>query len=70
LKQYCKDCDISKYCENDPAECPLAKEYKQIADFEKAKEQIKTELGKSVVKMLACFERAMQRINKRLKGGD
>lgn len=69
MKEYCKDCDVQTYCDRNPDGCPIAKEYKQIADFEQAKTNLKNELIKSFKKMLDCFEREMKHIKKRLKGG-
>lgn len=68
MEQYCECCDIKGYCDKIPDDCPLAKEYKQIEEFENAKEQLKNELIKSFEKYFNWFEDKIKSINRRLKG--
>lgn len=70
MKQYCASCNIKEYCDTSPADCPLAKEYKQIADFEEAKARLKKELIKSFEKYFSRFEEQTSHIKNKLKGGD
>ena len=62
IEKYCNECNVKGYCNKIPADCPIAKEYKQIADFEKAKAELKEELSKPFIKFLDWFENKLQRI--------
>lgn len=62
MKQYCIDCNIKGYCDRNPAECPLAKEIKARADFEKAKAAMKTAVEKSFIKFFGQLGYKPQRI--------
>jgi hypothetical protein len=64
IEKYCNECDIKGYCDKTPTDCPIAKEYKRIADFEKAKAELKSELSKPVIKFLDWLENKLQRIEK------
>lgn len=64
IEKYCNECDIKGYCDKNPADCLIAKEYKRIADFEKAKVELKVELSKPFIKSLVWLENKLQRIEK------
>ena len=38
MNKFC--CELKHFCENNPEQCPIAKENKDIADFEKAKQDL------------------------------
>jgi hypothetical protein len=71
--EYCVGCDCLKmagnYCGcyigyNTPAMCPIAKRNKQIADFERAKAELKAEIEKPFIKFFDWLENKLQRIEK------
>jgi hypothetical protein len=62
IEKCCNECDVKGYCNNIPADCLIAKEYKQIADFEKAKADIKTAVEKSFIKFFGQLGYNPQRI--------
>lgn len=51
IEKYCDECVIKGYCDKIPTDCPIAKEYKRIADFEKAKSRIKRRILEAVYKI-------------------
>ena len=64
IEKYCNECDIKGYCDKNPTDCPIAKEYKRIADFEKAKAELKAEIEKPFIKFLDWLENKLQIIEK------
>ena len=64
IEKYCNECDIKGYCDKIPVDCPIAKEYKRIADFEKAKAELKAEIEKPFIKLLDWLENKLQIIEK------
>lgn len=60
IEKYCNECVIKVYCDKILTDCLIAKEYKRISDFEKAKAELKEEFSKPFIKFLDWFENKLR----------
>lgn len=61
-KDFC--CEFVKYCEiKDVSSCEIWKRNKDIAEFEKAKMELKNELAKPFIKILDWLQRRLNKWN-------
>lgn len=58
-RQYC--CEIKKYCEAAPEQCPIARKNKDIAEFEEAMLPIRTLFKNSLDAIMEWISRRLKK---------